>query len=59
LNTHNLYYTKTPTELDVLGAIAIRNVEGAAEVTHSGYCFSVTNTENDEWIICTEDEESH
>lgn len=54
LNGENLFYTETEADSVVLGAIAVKNIVKTLPYTKKG-CFKITDTEDDEWMICSED----
>ncbi len=48
----NVYYTETRSDLKVLGAISVKNIQSTNPSDLEKDCFTINNSENDEWHIC-------
>ena len=48
----NLYYTETGSDMQVLGAISITNIQSTGPSELEDDCFNVQNSEDDEWHLC-------
>ncbi len=48
----NVYYTETQSDLKVLGAISVDNIMSTNHSDLENDCFTVNNSENDEWHLC-------
>jgi len=60
INKKYVYYTESPAEAVVLGAIAVRNIVKIQKTSLLGpKCFQIINTEFDNWELCTTDEEEN
>jgi hypothetical protein len=54
LTNENLYYTETPSDSVVLGAIQISNIVRTLPYMSKG-CFKIVDKEKDEWQVCSID----
>ena len=53
----NVYYTETEADLKVLGAISVKNIKSTDHSDLEKDCFTINNSEIDEWHLCASSEE--
>jgi carbonic anhydrase len=53
-NTH-IYYSALKNDINVLGAIEIKNIRNVNEKEDFTPCFTIQDTENNDWKICSAD----
>lgn len=57
---HNLYYSSTKSDINILGAVTVHKVVGLInlEQDHAGYhCFVIRDETKQEWKICSKEEQ--